>query len=127
MGLDCAEASTGSEALTIAQAHPPELIMMEVMIPGIDGFGVVEALSKNESTRNLPLIIYTCSDLSRTDKEKLSLGATEYLLKGALTQKDLARVVNDLLTVEKSKTLISNSEERPYELSGKSCSEIAKL
>lgn len=96
MGLQCIEAKDGAEAISFARSESPDLIVLDVLMPKVNGYQVVETLK--EEARTTPLLIYTCSDLSVADRQLLTLGVTEHLTKGASSQSDLARVVHHLLT-----------------------------
>lgn len=73
-------ASNGARALIIAQADPsPALILLDIMMPGMDGYEACERLKSNPATRDIPVVFLTAS----TDEEQkgLELGAVGYLTK----------------------------------------------
>ena len=74
-------ASNGSEGLQMAHEHRPDLIICDIMMPGIDGFGVLEALRVDPSFALVPFILLT----ARTDREAMrqcmERGADDYLVK----------------------------------------------
>jgi PAS domain S-box-containing protein len=96
-GLECLEASGGQEALEIVQQKTPDLIILDVIMPELDGFAVVNALRQQESTSKLPVIVYSCRELGDNERELLVLGVTRYLLKGEASQADLTDTVIELL------------------------------
>lgn len=110
MGLQCIEAKDGSEAISFARSESPDLIVLDVLMPNVDGYQVVETLK--EEARTTPLLIYTCSDLSVADRELLTLGVTQHLTKGASSQSDLARVVHQLLAEVSTSRAVQVAEPR---------------
>src|SRR5256886_10594697 len=56
-GYDVEVASDGENALAIAQDRPPEIIFLDIRLPKLDGFGVLEALRKDSRTRQVPVVI----------------------------------------------------------------------
>lgn len=72
----------GLSALEMAEARQPELILLDVKMPGIDGIEVLRRLRKNSATANIPVIILTANDLDETlQNQALDLGADGYLEK----------------------------------------------
>jgi PAS domain S-box-containing protein len=74
-------ASRGREAIDLCRQHPPSLIVLDVTLPDIDGFMVVEALRKSPSLREIPLLVYSALDVGSADRLRLTLGPTEFLTK----------------------------------------------
>ena len=68
-GYDVREARSGFEALRMLDAHPPDLVLLDLGLPGIDGFAVREEISANAFTQHIPVVIVTAStqDLSHLD------------------------------------------------------------
>jgi CheY-like chemotaxis protein len=71
-GYSVVEASGGKEAIRLARAWSPDLVLLDLMMPGVTGFDVVEALRANQSTANLPILVLTAKDLTEADKKLLS-------------------------------------------------------
>jgi uncharacterized protein (TIGR02266 family) len=74
-------ARDGEEALSVAKAERPDLILLDVMMPKLDGFGVAEALKRDASTAAIPLIFISALGASRDKVRGLNLGAEDYLAK----------------------------------------------
>lgn len=85
-------AEDGESALSRAEYAPPDLILLDILMPGIDGFETCRRLQSNELTKDIPIIFMTA--LSETvDKVKgLSLGAVDYITKPLQHEEVLARV-----------------------------------
>lgn len=95
-GLDCIEAKDGLEAIYLTRKEAPDLIVLDVQMPHVDGFKVVEVL-KNEDARSTPLVIYSGRDLTAAERKSLTLGVTKHLMKGQ-NQWELSSAINELLT-----------------------------
>jgi len=80
-GFEVLAACDGLEALAMAQSHKPDLVLTDVMMPGLDGFGLVKALRENPGSSTLPIIMLTAR-ADRTDtRTGMNLGADDYLTK----------------------------------------------
>ena len=72
----------GPTALKIASAEPqPDLILLDVMMPGMDGFEVIQQLKNNPDTSNIPVIFVTAKDDTKAESYGFSLGAVDYITK----------------------------------------------
>jgi DNA-binding response OmpR family regulator len=71
----------GREALTQAAAHAIDVILLDVMMPDMDGFQVCEALRQSERTRGIPVILLTAKDDMETRVVGMRLGVSEFLTK----------------------------------------------
>lgn len=96
-GARVRSAADGDEALRLAEECPPDLIILDVGLPGTDGFGVVRALRQRVTLAQTPLLVYTGRDLGREECEDLRLGPTRVLTKGRATDADFRLAVVDLL------------------------------
>jgi signal transduction histidine kinase len=92
-GLSCLTATDGLKGLTIAQAERPDLILLDLEMPIMDGFTMLEALKADSRTRGIPVIILTATYLQPNSVERgLDLGADEYLTKPINTEELLVRI-----------------------------------
>ena len=80
-GFDVAEAVNGREGIAIAQSVLPDLIICDVMMPEIDGHGVLQALQKNPQTVSIPFIFLTAKGTRQDVRYAMNLGADDYLIK----------------------------------------------
>lgn len=74
-------AVNGKMALKIAQAQPPNLILLDIMMPGMDGYEVCTALKADTKTRDIPVIFLTAMDQTRDETKGFELGAADYIMK----------------------------------------------
>ncbi len=84
--------SNGSEALSAAVANPPDLILSDVMMPELDGFGLLKSLRADERTKTLPIILLSARAGEESYVEGLDAGADDYLFKPFTARELLARV-----------------------------------
>src|SRR3989338_34909 len=80
-GFDAIGAKDGLEGVEKAAAEQPDLILMDLVMPKLDGIGALRQLKESDQTKNIPVVILT--NLSDYDKvsDALSLGAMDYLVK----------------------------------------------
>lgn len=92
-GLGCLTATDGLQGLAIAQSERPDLILLDLEMPIMDGFTMLEALKADSRTRGIPVIILTATYLQPLSVERgLGLGADEYLTKPINTEELLVRI-----------------------------------
>lgn len=82
-GADCQVfmATSGVQALAICASNPPDLILLDVVMPGMDGFEVCAQLKASEATRNIPVIFVTAHTDAAQETHGLSLGAVDFIAK----------------------------------------------
>lgn len=88
----------GPEGVKKAQEENPSLILLDIMLPGMDGFGVVKELQKSEKTKKIPIVILTNLGTSETfiDEAKI-LGVRQYLVKYKTSADEVVRVIREEL------------------------------
>ena len=91
-GFEVAVATNGESALKQAEYDPPQLILLDVMMPGIDGFETCRRFKKNSITKNIPIIFMTALNDSKQKVKGLSLGAVDYITKPFQQAEVLARI-----------------------------------
>ncbi|OXR48462.1 response regulator receiver protein [Pusillimonas sp. T2] len=75
-------AGKGEKALAIAQGdHPPDLILLDIMMPGMDGYAVCRALKNNPATQSIPIIFVSALTEAVEEEQGLNLGAVDYITK----------------------------------------------
>ena len=95
-GYSILEASDGSEGVEKASAEKPDLIILDIMMPVLDGFGAAEKLKTNKDTFGIPIIMLTAKD-EPVDKERgLSLGVTSFIVK-LFDLEELRTIVKEVL------------------------------
>jgi CheY-like chemotaxis protein len=103
LGFDCEEAPDGYEAIVRMKKAPvPMLVLLDVMMPGIDGFEVCQKLREDPRTRDVPVIMVTAKAMSRDIVQGLQAGANDYVTKPIDMEVLLARVETHLRLKELS-------------------------
>ena len=82
----------GEAALAAARARPPDLVLSDVMMPRLDGFGLLNALRADPATRTIPVILLSARAGEESRVEGLEAGADDYLVKPFSARELLARV-----------------------------------
>ena len=95
-GHDAAIARTGSEALDLAERLRPDLILLDVMLPGVDGFEVCRRIRGNAATRDARVLMLTARGRQSEIDKGLAAGAHAYMTKPFAT-KELLETVAGLL------------------------------
>jgi CheY-like chemotaxis protein len=95
-GHDCMEAEDGLDALEKAFAHEPAAIILDVMMPKLDGITVCKRLRANPATANIPIIILSGQAHLNAEGESLEAGANAYLRK-PMNPKEMLRLLKDLM------------------------------
>lgn len=99
------KARNGREALDILEHEEIDLVLLDLLMPEMDGFGVLEMMRENERMRNIPVIILTGKVLNETDMERLNRGVASVLEKG-------------LFSLDETVSHISAALERKRKISG---------
>ncbi len=97
-GYEVLEASNGHEALTIVRERTPDLVLLDVMMPEMDGLQVVQVLRASEEFRDLPIVILTALDAEKDIVRAFESGVNDYIDKPVTPAALRARVRRWLLT-----------------------------
>lgn len=96
-------AHDGFQALEILKNLHPDLILLDLIMPNLDGFGVLEALHTNKACQNIPVIVLTAQVLTDSDMARLNRGVLAVLEKGILSAEEtLTHIVNVLNRTNRS-------------------------
>jgi len=80
-GYDVVIAESGDEAIIKVKTEMPDLVLMDVVMPGINGFQATRAITKDEATKHIPVLILTSKDMETDRIWGLRQGATEFISK----------------------------------------------
>jgi PAS domain S-box-containing protein len=94
--FDVQAVADGEEALQAIRTHRPDLVLADVMMPRLDGFGLLRAIRRDESLRDLPVIMLSARAGEEARVEGLDAGADDYLIKPFSARELLARVESHL-------------------------------
>lgn len=95
-GYKTSTALDGEKAIQIATQQNPDLIILDIMLPGKDGYQVIRDLRKDPKSQNIPVIFLTAKDSEIDEVVGLELGADDYIIKPISIRKLVARVKNVL-------------------------------
>ena len=91
-GYDVVSAEDGEAALARVAAEPPDLIVLDMMMPGLDGLVVLQRLKQSQATSAIPVVMLTARKQQDDIVRALKLGAREYLVKPFMPEELLARM-----------------------------------
>ncbi len=94
--IEVLEAADGESGLELARAEKPDVVLLDVMMPGMDGWEVAERLFDDQSTSEIPLVFLTARAELRDRARGLELGGVDYITK-PFNPTELAAVVESLL------------------------------
>jgi CheY-like chemotaxis protein len=112
-GWELCEAENGRVALDTLTVEAPNLILLDLMMPEMDGFQFIEELRKNEPWRAIPIIVVTAQDLTEDDRVRLTDQVQRVLQKSAYSKEALLAEVRALVT-----TLIPGSTPKEVNTRG---------
>ena len=101
-GLEVLTAADGEEALRLARADPLDLILLDVVMPKLQGFEVLKALKQDEATAHIPVIVLSNLGQERDVAQAKALGALAFLVKAHLSLQDLVDRVDAALATGKT-------------------------
>jgi signal transduction histidine kinase/DNA-binding response OmpR family regulator len=96
-GWTVAEAANGCEALEALERAKPALVLLDLLMPDMDGFEVLERLNGDATWREVPVIIVTAKDLTPDDIERLNGRVAKVLQKGTYERRDLVRDIHAMI------------------------------
>jgi CheY-like chemotaxis protein len=96
-GWEVDEGADGREALARLAGQKPGLILLDLLMPGMDGFEFLAELQKREEGRSVPVIILTAKDLTTLDQQRLNRPIEKVLQKGSLGHEQLLAEVSALM------------------------------
>ena len=113
LGWDVEEAVNGKEGLECVTKKRPDLILLDLMMPVMDGFGVIEVLHQNPAWMDIPVIIITSKDLTRDDRLRLNGDVERILEKGQYSTAELLQQI----TMYLQDTLTKNRQGKIRQMS----------
>ena len=95
-GYEVLEATNGADGVTLAQAELPDLVLMDVVMPGVNGFQATRQISRGDTTKHIPIVIVSTKDQATDRVWGKRQGARDYLIK-PVDEKQLIDVINQHL------------------------------
>ena len=101
----------GSKSLAAAREHKPDVILLDVVMPDMNGFEVIDALKKDEETKNIPVIFITGLNNTKDEEQGLVLGAVDYINKPFSSYIVKLRIKNQLQITAQMKSVHEQSKK----------------
>jgi DNA-binding response OmpR family regulator len=100
-GFNVLTAADGESGLQIALSQKPDLVLLDLNLPKLHGFEVLQKIRADKSTSSMPVIILTVQGSDKEIKKGTDLGATDYLIKGLVTAMETFKRINAALAAAK--------------------------
>lgn len=100
-GYQVLSAENGEDGLKIAEQEIPDLVVLDIMMPRVDGFGVLERLRAHPKMQHTPILVY--SNLAQEEEvaRAMRLGATEFIVKANLSPTEMVKKIKQYLAMPK--------------------------
>ncbi len=92
-------AEDGNKGLEIAKKENPDIIMLDIILPQIDGFTVLAELKKDKKTQDIPVVMLTNLGTTEDQKKGKKMGAEDYLVKASLTPAQISEKIKKILKI----------------------------
>jgi PAS domain S-box-containing protein len=109
-GVQIVHAATGGEAIEFSQKVAPDLVVLDLVLPDMDGYRVIDWLKDHDMLRSVPVVVYSAAEPTPSQRERLTLGPTEFLTKSRISPEDFERRVIKLLD-----SMIANGSGRQHD------------
>ncbi len=107
-GYQVFSAENGEEGAKIAETEIPDLIVLDLMMPKLDGFGVLERLRANSRLKKTPILVYSNLAQEGEAERAKSLGATEFIIKANLSPTEMVEKLKKYLGSSNDKNQMTN-------------------
>ena len=95
LNIDAVTAANGMEGIAMAESEKPDYILLDISMPGMDGWSVLERLKADGQLRKIPVVVFTAGDFSLSDKLALEKGASAVCRK-PFQPHELLKILDDL-------------------------------
>lgn len=99
--FDVVYASNGEEALSLAASENPDIVLLDILLPGMSGYEVLEKLKSDESTASIPVLILSNFGQPEDIEKGKSLGAVDFLVKANNSLDAIVEKVREIATATK--------------------------
>jgi DNA-binding response OmpR family regulator len=96
-GYDVLDAEDGEKGLQMVLTHRPSIVLLDLLLPKLNGFDVLKRIRATEEIKNTPVIIFTVMESPREIGIGLALGANDYTVKGKSNPKEVLDKVQEIL------------------------------
>ncbi|WP_425918745.1 response regulator [Acinetobacter sp. TSRC1-2] len=98
-GFDVIEALNATDGIRLAQSELPDLVLMDIVMPGVNGFQATRQIAQNPTTKHIPIVIISTKDQETDRVWGKRQGAIDYLTK-PIEEKNLINVINTYIKAE---------------------------
>ena len=112
-GIQIVHARDGREAIHLSGRTTPDLLVLDLRLPEVDGFAVIDWLRRQQRLHHLPVVIYTVEDLDESARERLKLGETQFFAKARMRPEEFERRVVELVNRIVSDSCVGGSKKCP--------------
>lgn len=109
-GFDVLKAEDGEEGIEVARESSPDLVLLDIMMPNMDGLEVVEVMRGDEDLKRIPIIFLTARGDEKTEVEGLNKGGDDYITKPISTTKLISRIKAVLRRFEETEEPVNRLE-----------------
>ncbi len=96
-GYDVIVSSQGTDAPEVAKKEVPDIILLDIILPGMDGFAILEAVKKETKTKHIPVILLSNLGQDSDIEKGKKLGATDYLVKANFTPTQILEKIKSII------------------------------
>jgi len=96
-GYEVIKASNGEEGISLAQLELPRLILLDILMPKVDGYEMLKKLKNDGRAKNIPVIIFSNLSQKEEIEKGLKLGAKDFIIKTSITPTELEAKVKEYL------------------------------
>lgn len=96
-GYEVYTADNGEDGIKVALEVKPDLVVLDVMMPKVDGFGVLEKLRADATLKTIPILLYSNLAQEEELKRALAMGATEFIVKANISPTELVEKIKKYL------------------------------
>ena len=97
-GYDVFTAFNGVDGFKAAEEHLPDLILLDILMPQVDGYTMLKNVKANKQTKNISVIIFSNLSQKHEIEKGLTLGASDFIIKTSVTPTELASKVKEYLS-----------------------------
>jgi adenylate cyclase len=112
-GCEVSLAGNGIEALARMGEAKPDLVLLDLMMPEMDGFEYLSVVRENDAWRDVPIVVVTARDLGKEDIERLNGGVRNVIQKGAIRGTDLIHEIEHQLDLNLGRNMPKTTDQRP--------------
>jgi CheY-like chemotaxis protein len=97
-GFNVIEADDGKKGWELAKSEKPDLILLDLILPGLTGYEVLEKIRSDEDTKTIPVVVFSVLGESKDIDKAIDLGANYYRTKGIDSPTNIVGILEDLLS-----------------------------